>query len=120
MTDFSPQQAVESLRAAYQDIERIGKVLVEKRKQYVLVEADLIDHEALALKRYFEDKPCKISEMSAWLKSETWDQRATESMLKSEIKALEAELNITVECLNALKTSYRISQLEANNLNLQP
>lgn len=117
MTQFNPQSAINTIRESYLEIEKVGKVLVDKKKQYVLFEAQLIDAETQALNEYFKDKPCKISELSGWIKSKIWVERATEAQCKSEIRALETELEIRVECLNSVKMSFKISLAEQQNLN---
>lgn len=119
MDQILPAQALKSLREGYKQINDLGAILVEKKKAYIVIEARLIDAEHSARQEYFLNKPCKISEMRDWLKMTTWSEFATEAQARSEIKAIETELDIIIECLNAIKAASKISQVEIQNLNYQ-
>ena len=115
---MNPQKALNLLRQYHTDIQVIGGKLVELRKQYVLVEAGLNGAEGAALTEYFEKKPCRISEQSAWVKHKIWVERCEEAKLKSQIRAMETEWDVLIEALNVLKASIRLTELEIKNLSL--
>jgi len=120
MTGFSPQKAIETLREGAVAIELIGHRLLEKKKEYVVAEAKLLDAEWLAQEVYFAEKPCKISELPAWLKRETYQERKEERRIWQEMKCLETELEISLQVLNAVKAGFKIAEMEIQNLNLRP
>lgn len=117
MEMFRPEKALESLREYHQQIGGIGKRLIEARKVYTMAEAGLLDAEKEARERYFKDKPCKLSELSNWQKLETWAEYAAERQAYNQLRIVDTEYNITLECLNILKAAIRLMETEAKNLN---
>lgn len=113
----TPQQLLEALSLNLLDLEAISKLLIEKRKQYILVEARLLDAKTSAREEYFNSKPCRVSEMRDWLKYRCSREILAEASLKSEIKTIQAQHEIILEVHNTLKTRLRVMGDELRNLN---
>lgn len=116
---MTPQQALEKLNEKTDELEKVGKLLIEKRKAYIVYEAKLIDAEQSARSTYFADKerPCKGFEFTSWLRSETWAEYAAERQLTNEIKVIQQQYDLLIELINTLKMSIRLMGDEMKNLN---
>jgi hypothetical protein len=117
MEQFNPNKAIDTLRKNYLDIQRLGELIEQKRNQFAIAEAELLDAEQQARKDYFgsDIKPCKTAEFPQWMKLRTWEQIATESLLRNEIRTLQGRLDILIEINNNIKASIRLAELDYKN-----
>lgn len=113
---FNPNQAIDTLRKNYQEIEELGRIVEEKGKAHALAEALLLDAENEARKEYFETKPCKLSELRDWIKYKTADETRIENTAKHDLRLAKGKLEILIEINNSVKASLRIAEYEYNNI----
>lgn len=114
---MTPQQALTSLQSQLKQLLKVGAELVEKRKKYIMIEAEYIDAENAARKEYFDTKPCKISELRDWVKMKSGMEYAQERLSHSEVKNIQMQYDMIVETINVLKISIKLMQDEMKNLN---
>lgn len=116
---MTPQQALTSLQENLTKLQSAGNLFIQKKKAYMMIEAEYIDAETNARELYFKDKPCKISELRDWVKMKSGFEYAAERKAHSELGAIKIQYDIILETINVLKISIKLMQDEMKNLNNQ-
>ncbi len=116
--NFDPQKALKTLRDNAVAIAKLGKELHEKRLEFIVAKASLMDVESLSRRLALKDPDLKVSLLRDTIKDGSAEEQKTHDILLEEIRDLKDQMNVLIEINNSLKASHRIIEMEVKNLNL--
>lgn len=116
---FNTDRALKSLRKYLVDLQTLGEEIEGARIDYIKKKAALMDREQEARRMIFEEEvQVQATKQRDWIKYRTYLEDRDLEIAKEEVKRLEDKKEIIIESINALKMSFRITEMEVKNLNL--